>query len=380
MSQDEKKSFEEVSSRSWFVVLNNPRKNSSVLSGLSNEEMCQEVVFQWNNGGENRASACLLCKSAEGLEHCHIVLETKNGAKFSAIKTFFNKWFECSPHIELTKGNKSQVEQYINKKGKFEEKGEVILEKFCQGELIGAQGRRTDLTLLAEEIANGKTPAQILAENPEAYKFKVHLNDMFNQKRKKEVGILRDVHFNWECGPSGSGKSHIFVELCEKYGPENVYYVNCESGHLFDNYNGEPYVVLDEFRGGAIKWGELLSLTDKYVTPVAARYSNKLSLWSHIFIVVVNPPDITYSEVLFNKGLDNFTQLIRRLESISYHFQDGEEFKEIRVNAKDYFKHIKEFKQSCENTLEGSSTQKNAFLLPDRKAFFEKCSIVERSF
>lgn len=372
----------ETSSRSWFVVLNNPKKNSSVLNTLeSNAHICQEIVFQWQNGGQDRSSACLYCKSAEGLEHCHIVLETKNGAKFSAIKNFFEKWFDCSPHIELTKGNKSQVEDYVNKRGKFEEKGEVILEKFQQGELIGAQGRRTDLTLLAEEIANGKTPAQILAENPEAYKFKNHLNDMFNQKRKKEVGILREVHFNWECGPSGSGKSYIYVELCDKYGPENVYYVNCESGHLFDNYNGEPYVVLDEFRGGVIKWGELLSLTDKYVTPVAARYMNKLSLWSHIFVVVVNPPDITYSEVLFNKGLDNFTQLIRRLESVSYHFKEGEEFKEIRVSPKEYFEHITELKKSCESiSLESSSTQKNAFLLPDRKAFFEKCSSVVRSF
>ena len=360
----------ELSSRSWFVVLNNPRKHSPVFAELTNEQICEEVVYQWNNGGDERASACLLCHSAEGLEHLHIVLETKNGAKFSAIKSFFEKWFACSPHIELTKGNKSQVEDYVHKRGKFEEKGEVILTKFQIGELIGAQGRRTDLTLLAEEVANGKTPAQILAENPEAYKFKNYLIEMFNSKRKKEIGILRDVHFNWECGPSGSGKSHVYVELCEKYGVDNVYYVNCESGHLFDNYNGEPYVVLDEFRGGVIKWGELLSLTDKYVTPVAARYANKLSLWTHIFVVVVNPPDITYSEVLFNKGLDNFTQLIRRLESISFHYKDGDDFKELRVNAKEYFEHISEFKKSCLMVApESTSAQKNAFNSADSNRF-----------
>lgn len=371
----------DLNSRSWFVVLPNPKDNSEILNTLTEREMCEEIVYRWNETNpDTRSAACLYCKSAKGLEHLHIALENKNGTSFKTLQNWFQNLFACAPHIEPTKGNKSQVEDYINKRGKFEEKGEIILEKFQQGELIGGQGRRTDLIFLADEIANGKTPSQILAESPEAYKFKNHLNDMFYTKRRNEIGICRNVSFNWECGPSGSGKSYLYIELCEKYGKENVYYTNCESGHLFDNYNGEPIVFLDEFRGGVLRWGQLLSLTDKYVTPVEARYSNKYSLWKYIFVSVVNPPDIAYSEMLFNKGLDNFTQLSRRLESVCYHYKDGDEYKEIRVSASDYMEQVKELLRTSKATYFNTDQQKSAFQSKDRKTLFRNCSQIARPF
>lgn len=371
-------SSKDLTSRSWFIVLPNPEKHSEVFASLEDKKkICEEVVYRWTETNpDSRSACCLYCRSADDLDHLHMVLENKNGTAFKTLKNWFENLFGCSPHIEATKGNKSQVEDYINKRGKFEEKGEVILERFKIGELVGNQGRRTDLTLLYEMVQNGMTPNQILELNPEAYRFETHLNKMFYNKRKKEIGIVRDVHFHWECGPTGCGKSNVYYEIAKKYGEESIYYVNCESGHIFDNYDGQPFVFLDEFRGGVLRWGELLSLTDKYVTPVAARYSNKYSLWTHIFVSVVNPPDITYSELLFNKGLDNFAQLSRRLESVCYHYYDNDtkEYKEYRITASSYMEQIKTLLQSTKASFPELSQQKNAFLLPDRKAFFEKGS------
>ena len=141
-------------SKSWFCVLNNPAEHG--YTGTP-QEICDCLADEWCTT-ETRTGAWLYCISADGLHHIHMVLEDSIAMRFSAIK----KSYACGMHFEATKGNKQQVEDYINKRGKFEEKGEIIVCSTIRGEIKGCQGKRTDLDVIGDLINQGLTPSEIL--------------------------------------------------------------------------------------------------------------------------------------------------------------------------------------------------------------------------
>lgn len=73
-------------------------------------------------GGKHYTAICL---SAEGLYHIHDVVTFE---KTTRRNTVSKKFGNC--HVEEMRGTKEQAENYILKKGKFEEKGEKILATF----------------------------------------------------------------------------------------------------------------------------------------------------------------------------------------------------------------------------------------------------------
>ena len=194
-------------------------------------------------------------------------------------------------HFEPTKGNKNQADDYINKRGKFEEKGETI-EYICyHGEIKGAQGKRSDLMSLFNMIQDGFTPTDILRENPNAYKYKGVLKEMYYLKRSDETPIVRDVKVYWHTGASGSGKSYDRVSLIETHGEENIYYLTSFNAGAFDNYNGQPILWIEDYRG-EFRFQELLRYLDVYKAEVPARYSNAKALWSESYNVSINSANV----------------------------------------------------------------------------------------
>lgn len=329
-------------SRSWFCVWNNPDRiityehapdgsiltdddgNKVVLSnvpdpafaGLSDDEICVKALNVWTSSRQGRTGAVVLCESAKGLRHFHLVLESKNACSFSVVKKLFPKL-----HAESTKGTKQDVEDYINKVGKFEEKGEKILARSQVGDIVGCQGARTDLvnpdlihTLLYEK---GMTPQQVLDEFPNAYKQKGVLNDMYYRKRFTETPIQRDVSVTWLVGSTATGKSYKYVELCEKFGEDNVYKVTDYSAP-FDSYNGQPVLFLEEYRG-AFALSQLLILLDVYKADIHARYNNKVGLWNEVYITSPCLPYELYTKYNdTSSGYDRLEQLYRRIDSIVF--------------------------------------------------------------
>lgn len=285
--------------------------------GFTPQQICDDVLNKWISDGENHTGAVLYCESALGLKHLHCVFESKSTFRpLVVLKRLFPKI-----HIEVTKGTKKDVEDYINKVGKFEEKGEKIVAKSQIGEIVGCQGKRTDLTppdKLHELIYDlGKTPSEILDEFPNAYKQEGILNKMYYRKRYRETPIERDVNVSWLCGATGTGKSYKYVELCEDYGEENVYRV-CDYKAPFDNYNGQDVLFIEEYRG-AFPLPVFLILLDKYKSDVHARYTNALSLWTKVYITSPCTPYEIYTQYKdTSNGYDNLSQLYRRINSIVY--------------------------------------------------------------
>lgn len=330
--------------RSAFCVINNPRyditykhneegeiikdengkavilkQDPTEYHSLTEQQICDDVLNKWVGDDDKRTGAVLFCVSALGLEHLHCVFESeKTFRPLSALKKLFPK-----VHIEITKGNKKQVEDYINKVGKFEEKGEKIIAKSQVGEIKGCQGKRTDLISpdqIKEFILEGKKPQEIFWEYPQTLKSKGVVETLFYIHRKNTTPICRKVNVHWLFGSTACGKSYSYVELCEKYGVSEVYRVN-DYANPFDTYQGEKILFLDEFRGN-LPYGTLLGLLDVYQGQVRARYNDKVGLWSDIYITSPYTPFELYQNVSErNDDIDKLEQFIRRIDDIVYCFK-----------------------------------------------------------
>lgn len=301
--------------RSWFCVLNNPENHG--FEGSPNE-IVEMMVDVWIQDNPQRDCAVIYCTSADGLKHCHAVFEDKKNMRFSVVQKLFP-----GMHIEPTKGNKQQAEDYINKRGRWEEKGEIIHAKAIYGEIKGRQGQNRAFGEIEELLEQGKTPKEILAMSFSYQRYAPMIKSHFFSMRENDIGIERDVNVIWHVGESGTGKSHSYIELCHKFGRDDVYLLT-DYDHGFDKYSGEHVLFIDEFRG-QFKFYTLMSLLDRYVVQVPCRYANVSSLWNEVHITSVLPPEKVYQKMVTeNRDLDSLKQLLRRITMINYHYIDDD--------------------------------------------------------
>lgn len=314
--------------RSWFCVWNNPQ---NTYTEMSPSEIAEKVLETWVENHPTRTGAVAFCISADGLEHLHMVLEDSNQARFSALKKLYPQ-----AHLEPTKGNKEQAEDYINKRGKFAEKGEQVLYIAKYGEIKGSQGQRKDLEVIQDYIEQGLTPSQIMAKNISYRRYEKIIKDAYFEKRKTETPYLRDVKTVWHVGDAGSGKTYFSKVLVEKYGEDSIYLLTDYDNGGLDRYNGEPILFLDEFRG-QIKYSTLLSMLQGYKQQFHARYTNIWGLWNEVYIATVLPPEKVYQNMVQeNRDTDTQKQLFRRINTIVYHWKDEDGYHEYSMPMSEY--------------------------------------------
>lgn len=318
----------DVRARSWFCVLNNPADHG--FSGTP-DEIAEQMKERWITDNPQRTCAVAFCVSAEGLPHCHAVFEDTKTMRFTAVQKLFP-----GMHIEVTKGNKDQAEDYINKRGKWQEKGENVLCVVRHGEIKGAQGQRRDFDIIDDLINQGLTPNEILEKSFSYRRYETMIKRAFFDKRMRETPILRDVKTFFHFGESGSGKTYMYVQLCEKYGADNVYLLTDYGKGGFDNYNGQPILCMDEFRG-QIPFSQLMNLLDGYRVQIPCRYSNGYALWIEVHIFTVLPPEMIYKTMVEeNRGIDTYEQLRRRIDFVVYHHRENGEYKTFELPMEKY--------------------------------------------
>ncbi|MBO5081522.1 MAG: hypothetical protein J6C06_02845 [Lachnospiraceae bacterium] len=335
---------DERPARSWFLTFNNPQeiltymvdsnnvpvrdanndyivvdRRPSEYAGLTPEELCDKMLALWCGDSETRTGACAYCISAKGLHHLHLVLEDDKTFRWTEVKKVLPR-----AHIEPTRGNKKQAEDYIYKRGKWEEKGEqTIIIKF-HGEIKGAQGVRTDLLDIGKYIEEGLRPNDILDKDIRYYKHESIVKAAYYRKREKATPLLRDVKVYYHVGLSGSGKSYKFVKLSNEQ-PDDVFLVNdYNRSSIFDDYSGESVLILDEFRG-QIPFSLLLCILQGYKQRFHARYRMVWGLWNEVHITSVIPPEKLYSKMVTDtREYDTYEQLTRRITEVVYHYKDKE--------------------------------------------------------
>lgn len=321
-----------ISSRSWFCVLNNPQK-LDCFKDLDPEQMVDTAIEMWCREKPRRSCAVNYEIGDSGTPHMHMVLEDPSKARFSALQKLFP-----SIHINVTKGNKEQAEAYMNKTGKFEEKNHtVIIPAKFKGEIKAMQGARNDLKAIEKMIEEGLTPNEIMDQSIYFRKHESLIRKAFFAKRSKETPPKRDVKVIWHTGESGSGKSYTYVKLCEKYGEDQVYLLTDYSSGGFDEYCGERVLFIEEFKGG-IKYQLLLNYLDGYKIQIHCRYANARALWTEVHITSIYPPDEVYNFMVEaeRRDRDRLGQLMRRIETIIYHYKEDGLFKQLAIPSSEY--------------------------------------------
>lgn len=318
----------DVRARSWFCVLNNPADHG--FSGAP-DEIAEQMKERWIVDNPQRTCAVAFCVSAEGLPHCHAVFEDTQTMRFTAVQKLFP-----GMHIEVTKGNKEQAENYINKRGKWQEKGENILCIVRHGDIKGFQGQRRDHEIIYDLVEQGLTPNQIMAISFSYRRYEKMIKQAYFDKRKKETPILRDVKVFWHVGESGSGKTYTYVKLCEEYGEENVYFLNDYDKGGFDEYVGERVLCMDEFRG-QMRFALLMNYLDGYRVQIPCRYTNGYALWDEVHIFTIMPPEMVYRAMVEeNRCVDTYDQLKRRITAVVYHYRENGVYKTFELPMEKY--------------------------------------------
>lgn len=312
-------------SKSWFCVFNNPEDHG--YSGTP-QEIIVRLKDEWVADSSTRSGAWVYCVSADGLPHVHMVLEDQKAMRFSVIK----KSYAAGTHFEPTKGNKDQAEDYIYKRGKFEEKGEEIIAFIQHGEIKGCQGQRRDLTGLYDMVSSGMSTFDIIQENP-AYMFSVDKIERVRQiildEKFKDVWRTMDVTYIW--GVTRSGKTR---SVMEQYGYSNVYRVT-DYLHPFDSYKGQDVVLFEEFRS-SLYIDDMLKYLDGYPVEFPARYMNRQACFTKIYFATNIDLRCQYPNIQREQPL-TWQAFLKRIHRVKVY--TGEEVVEMETEKymKEYF-------------------------------------------
>lgn len=319
-----------TSVRTWFCVLNHPQKQ---FGDISPEQIVDKAIETWMTTETRGCAINYEIGDIGKVPHLHMVLYDPAKIRFSAIQKIFPT---C--HIEPMRGNKKQALEYIRKDGKFEEKNHTIVipAKFA-GNIESNQGQRTDLIAVQEMINSGMKPNEIMDENILLRKYEKIIKSAFFRKRMMETPPFRNVNVVWHTGDSGSGKSYTYLQLIKVYGEDDIYFVSDFENGGMDNYYGEHCLFLDEYKG-SYKFQSFLQMLDGYKIQIHCRYANAYALWNEVHITSIYPPEKAYTFMVdeTSRTIDSVQQLLRRINTIVYHYKDGNEYKSFALPASQY--------------------------------------------
>lgn len=167
--------------------------------------------------------------------------------------------------MEKRKGTGKQASDYCKKEESRAPDG--IHDEL--GALAGvSQGARTDLATATESILQGKRMRDVALENPTTFvKFHKGLKEFAKVASAQPAVTERTCYIFW--GVPGSGKSTRAFELANDdfYVPE----VNNAGRFSFENYDGQKWLLLEEFDGSQLSSADLKKIMDKWPCTLPGR-------------------------------------------------------------------------------------------------------------
>ena len=328
-------------------------------AGLTKEQyedpefLAQFLVNTWESSGKNRTAGVSICVSEKGLYHAHMALY----GNLTTLKNVSEILFKS--HVEPQLGGKQELTDYLLKQGKYDEKGEKVLFSLGLDNIQDNQGKRSDLERISELLESGLTPHEIFEESLSYRKYEKMVLSAYRDKLISEMPIEKEMHNEYHCGASGSGKTYYYVQLVKELGADQIYLVNDLQNGGFDLYmemGAPPVLFIDELKPyGGITYGMMLTITgnlSRYQTH--SRFKNAINAWDRVIVTSVYPIEEMYASWVegSKKEIDSFEQLLRRFEKIVYHYKDGDEYKTYEMPASKY-KNYKDLVNHAKSSIEG---------------------------
>ena len=140
--------------------------------------------------------------------------------------------------------------------------------------------------------------------------YKRHIENYFAYREKKKKSEHKSKQCLFIYGESGCGKTYYAKEFAISKGLS--FYASSASNDPLDGYEGQDVLILDDLRGSAFSFSDLLKLLDNNTDTLAkSRYYNKLLECKYIIITSIHPLEDFYSK-LFEHESEPITQLRRR--------------------------------------------------------------------
>lgn len=276
--------------RAWSFTLNNPlATDPSRLSRLVSPSPCpakhfRSIVFGLERGEQT------------GTPHFQGVFLFKQPVRMAYIRRTLESYAISHCHLEPARSRDALLE-YVKKDGRW----------VCYGESPTTQGQRSDL----------EDACRHLLQTRDLHEFKLSFPVPFVKFHKGFEKLLlsppnmsprEPPYVEWIYGPTGTGKTY---SVWEREAGKSIW-VCSTSLQWFDGYNGQPVVLIDDFRGSYCTFHQLLRYLDRYPldVPVKGGFVN----WSprRIYITSSKSPREVYNVD------EDIQQLLRRITKICY--------------------------------------------------------------
>lgn len=281
------------------------------------------------------------------LPHIHLALKLKEGKTLTAIATALNDYradgtlnvqtltifkrkvnnmFSYLCHRTTGAKNKYQY-SFDDVVANFDYK--ALMEDITQQVENARKKAESNLGVLLELLKSGEMtmkevceqiPASTLGacwkriENINSYALALQADKW----REEKIADNRPTTIIWLCGKSGTGKSRLGRQVVKSF--NEPYYIAGSSRGIWERYQGEHIVLLDELRPNCIEsYRDLLSILDPYQERAVApsRYNDKELMLDVVVVTSVLSPYEFYLQCVApeDRGIDPFHQLERRISA-----------------------------------------------------------------
>lgn len=279
--------------------------------------------------------------------HIHAMLEFDNSHSVGKVARQLN---DKAQYIEVWKQSENNGYSYIchrtaNAENKHQYEPESVIANFDYPAKLQSisnevkqksKGSPVKISLLLDMLYNGTiTKAELEAKLTGSQYGRYHrqVEDIYARRLQNEAERFkakmksenRQVNVIYIYGQSGTGKTSLAKEYARKQNQD--YYISGSSRDLFQDYEGQHTLILDELRPQIIPYQDLLRILDPYSESVnlPSRYRDKALAVDLIIITTPYSPYDFYKKSMTNannKKTDSFKQLLRRLTLIIHMDKD----------------------------------------------------------
>lgn len=149
---------------------------------------------------------------------------------------------------------------------------------------LSKQGHRSDLEKVRGLLDDGSTPDDLVLDHPDlvsSYSMIAYCEKYYAALQKRRSTQRRKVKVIYIWGPTRIGKT---TWVYDHTPIRDLYSTDAGDPHLWDEYDGQSVLLLDEFRS-QIPFSMMLRILDDFPCQLRARRNNRHAAWSTVYII-----------------------------------------------------------------------------------------------